>query len=484
MEQVATVEPAITDIKLDKWKLFDLVGYKCHHPEVKNFHNAEVDDPAVRVKVCTGPRRSTKSYSSSHDVFDQCLLPGKRIWIVGPNYSLAEKEFRYIHEALVLRRNAIGLPKPKVCLTNPRSGQLYIEWRHGTIVEGKSADNPQALLGEAVDRVIYSEAAQIKREIRERYVQPTTVTRRGIEIIPTTPDSAGEWVLELFEKGNDPYFPDINSFSWSVKANPIYNMDEYYRAMKFYGKHSPVFREQYLGEWVFYTGRVYYNFTEENNVIEPFDIPKSWPVIRSIDFGHRDPFVCLWGAVGPTGEIYIVKEYYNKEGPGIPEHANEIKRMSAGMSIQRSVGDPEARQSMHDLSLAGIPCSIADNNRQAGRMQVVDYIGQSENNSPPYPIRDLPIALSKKAWPKLYVFNTCKELIREAKYYRWKESKRYESDKERTEGDDHAMDAMRYLIMTRPSPEKVHKNVPFMSFAGQIKHNKSRGMGAGYAGRF
>ena len=119
MESTITTEPVVPVI--DKWKLFDLLGYKVHHGAVRNFHNS-----TARVKVCSAPRRSTKSYSAAKDALATVLMPNTRTWIVGPSYGLAEKEFRYIHEDLVLRRKEIGLPKPTICLTNARSGQLYI----------------------------------------------------------------------------------------------------------------------------------------------------------------------------------------------------------------------------------------------------------------------------------------------------------------------------------------------------------------------
>jgi phage terminase large subunit len=465
MEATANIEVAPRIDIRDKRKLWDALGYKAHHPEVERFHES-----SARIKVACGPRRSTKSYASAHDAIPMCCFPGRRIWIVGPNYTVAEKEFRYIHEKLVLKRNVIGLPKPKTCLTNPRSGQLYMKFDWGTIVEGKSADKPAGLLGEAVDYVIYSEAAQLQRQIRERYVQPTVVTRKGIEVIPTTPDQAGEWVLELFEKGNNPYYDDVESFHWDIRANPTFDVDEFNRAKKLYGENSPVFREQYLGEWVFYGGRVYHNWREDLHVIDPFDIPRSWPVIRAIDFGHRDPFVCLWGAVGPTGEIYIFREYYNRKGEWIKEHASEINRLSNKLNIRETVADPSAAQSIEDLSYEGIACNKAERDIAAGRLRVLQYLAPSEDNTPPFPFLNLPAALSRREWPKLYVFSTCKELRREMKYYRWREGRSIEGEKERTEGEDHAMDALRYLAMTRPAPLKMRSDIP----RGSWMHHKNR----------
>lgn len=448
-----------------KWKLFKTLGYNPTHPEVRRFH-----DSGAQIKVVTAARRGSKSWSASYDSLDTVLMPDTITWIVGPNYSLAEKEFRYIHQLLVLGRKKLGLPKPKICNNNVRSGNLYIKFAWGAEVICKSSDNPAALLGDAVDLVIYSEAAQQKREIRERYVQPTIITTRGREIVPTTPDQGGDWVHELFERGERADFPDIDSFHWDVRANPTYPVEEFNRAKKFYGANHPVFREQYLGEWVFHAGRVYPTFQPDTHIIKPFNIPKDWPVIRGVDFGHRDPFVCLMCAVGPSGELYFFDEYYNREGnKSTPEHASVINGMSKGYRIRQGVGDPSAKQGMEDLAREGVSLSPANNEKAAGRMRVNEYLAANSSGTPPYPLKDMPIAEAQKKWPKLYVFDTCKETIREFKYYRWREGRAVENDKEKTEGDDHAMDVLRYIVMTRPSPFKTQSLAPAGSFSRIMK---------------
>lgn len=461
---------------INRWKLYDILGYKVYHKNVKRFHNSE-----AQTKVCCAPARTTKSYSASHDVlpdiFDSALRKDLdfRVWIVGPSYTLAEKEFRYLHEALVIKGRNLGIPRPKVCLTNPRSGQLYMHFQvkddktkeiiWNCYIEGKSADRPESLLGEQVDIAIYSEGSQLPRGIRERYVRPRLITKKGREIVPTTPDSRGEWVRELYDAGFSDEFPEIESFTWDKSANPKYDDEEFQKAKRFYGEDSPVFREQYLGEWVYFGGLVYTTFSEKTHVIKPFEIPRNWNRIRAIDFGHRDPFVCLWAAVGPYNELYFYREYYCREGRSIREHASYIRGFSKEEKITETVGDPSSKQAIEDISFEGIPCDSANNDRQAGRMRVLEYMLPTEDGPAPYPLREEPRAVGKK-YPRYYIFDTCPEFIREHKFYRWKEGQSRENDKEKTEGDDHAMDTARYLCMTRPSPFKLKERVSPNSFAG------------------
>ena len=461
----------------NKFELFKLLGYEVTHPTVKAFHESD-----ARVKVAIAPRRGGKSYSSAHDMIPDILVPGTIHWIVGPNYSLAEKEFRVIHEKLVLNRDRLGLPKPRVCNTNVRSGSLYIKWGPpwNTIVEGKSADNPDGLLGEAVNTILYSEGAQLGRGIRERYTEPTLSTTKGREIIPTTPSVNAEWVHELYMKGIEGV-KGIDSFQWGVTGNPTYDLEEFEYRKQLLGEDNPAFKEQYLGEWVFYGGAVYPTFREDLHVIEPFNIPASWPRIRCIDFGHRDPFVCLWAAVGPQAELYFYREYYNREGTSIKQHATMIKGYSKDEKIKLTLADPSGKQMIEELAYEGIGCQPADNDKLSGRQRVLDYLLPTPDGVVPYPYRNMPMSEFRDKWPRCYFFNTMPEMIRELKYYRWKErpDKAWaEGEKEKTEGEDHACDCLRYLIKSRPNPfrpDKVIGGGSFWGYMNKMRANREQG---------
>ena len=458
-------------IKFKLWAL-EVLGYETHHPEVERFHAS-----SARIKVSCCPARSSKSYSAAHDVLADALIPGTRGWTVGPSYVLAEKEFRYIHERLVIEREKLGLDKPKTCLTNARSGNLLIEFPWGSIVEGKSADSPGSLLGEAIDWALYSEASQLDRKIRERYVRPRLVTKKGRELVPTTPDVKGIWVKDLYDMGLEGH-DRIESFNWDITANPLYDLEEFENAKRDYGEASPVFREQYLGEWVYYGGTVY-DFDPNVHVIPPFDIPPSWPRVRAIDPGHRDPFAVLWMAVGPQNELYLYQEYYSIEGLPISVHADKIKAMSTMGDVSprmRTIVDRSATQVMEDLAYEGIGGEASNSDRLAGRMRVQEYLLQSYEGVRPHNRE----GNDGFKWPKLYVFNTLTNFASEIQHYRWKEARQIESEKERTEGADHLMDLLRYLVMTRPAARPRKKLVHPESFNAIRDRIKRRERVAGY----
>lgn len=457
-----------------KQNIWDAVGYKPHHLEVERFHQS-----TSRTKVVVCPARSSKSYSSAKDLLPDLFVSNTRHWILGPSYSLAEKEFRYIHEDLMLLHSSMGLPKPTRKSVAPKSGGLFLEYGApwNVIIEGKTADNPQSLLGEKVNTILYSEAAQLPRLIYEKYAHPRTATTQGTERIATTPESKAEWVFELFEKGRAGH-PGIESFNWDVTANPEFPLDELEDARRRLGEDNPYFREQYLGEWVVYSGLVYPTFDKNAHVIEPFRIPDHWPRYRGIDFGSRDPFVCLWCAVGQHGELYFYREYYETQS-SIPtiEHARKIKEMSGAENIRMTVCDPAGKQLINDFMSHGIsPIKAGNNDRTAGRIRVMEYMQPVRNGAPPYS-RHAVRSNGRIMNPLLYIFNNCENLIQELKWYRWKESRGVESEKERTEGSDHAVDCMRYLCVEHPSPIKTRaKSTPY-SFDWWAKRNSNHANG-------
>lgn len=437
-----------------KRQIFEMMGYKIYHKEVQRFHDSD-----ARVKACWAPRRTTKSYSGAHDLLLLYLLPETITWIVAPSYEIGEKEFRVMHQRLVLEADKLGIDKPLRCYNSIRTGNLSIESKQKSIIRVKSAERPVSLLGEAVDGILYSEGAQLKRDIRERYTMQTTVTTAkergtGYEIIPTTPLGSAEWVHELCMEGQKSDNKRlIESFHWDYTANPKYDVQELENAKKTLGANSPAFREQYLGDWVFYGGSVYSNFNEDTHIIEPFEIPKHWHVVRAIDFGVRDPFVCLWGAIGPDSEIYLFDEYYFTEGGrSMKHHAQFIKEKSKNMKVIQTVADPSATQSIEDLNQEGVFAIPADNDHMSGRLRVMEYLTCTPDGPRPYPLRN---TKSKKNHPRMYIFKTMKDLLREFRYYRFKERRYVQSDKEVTLGDDHAMDCLRYLSMTRPAPFRL-----------------------------
>ena len=199
-------------------------------------------------------------------------------------------------------------------------------------------------------------------------------------------------------------------------------------------------------------GLVYPEFEESVHVIEPFEIPKEWQDAISIDPGLNNPLSAHWYAVDFDDNVYVVYEHY-EAGRDIDYHAEAIKRVCDKLGWKRdykgrvcALIDSAAKQK----TLSGVQ-SVAELFYERGILVNPDvekdlFSGIAQVKS--YLRRD-------NGLPNIYIFNCCTQLIREIKGYFWGNG-----DAPKKE-DDHALDEMRYYLMSRPKklPPKKEKSV-------------------------
>lgn len=173
------------------------------------------------------------------------------------------------------------------------------------------------------------------------------------------------------------------------------------------------------------------------HVVEPIAKPDpSWDLFRSVDYGYAAPMCCLWGARRPDGSILIYRELY---GPGMtaPVQAKRIGALSEGEMYKASVGDPSMwasnREGKREKSISqayrenGVALTKATNERVAG-WGLLHSLLDFDDERP----------------PMLTVTKDCPNLIRTLPDLVKDPNKPEDID---TDGDDHAPDAARYLVM-------------------------------------
>jgi hypothetical protein len=423
----------------------------CHDLELETneLQDKIVADPKRHV-IFRAARRVGKSFTAAKRHFPMSLTPKSIHWIVGPTYDLAHKEFRYWLDFLLKLQAKLGKKCIQSVFEQPASGQLSIKTSWGSLVLGKSAANPQSLLGEALDSALYAEAAQLTRDVRERYVRPALATKEGYETFATTPDSAGLWLyeLELMAAGLSDAWSIYNMPAWEC---PHYSQEEIADAKRELSEDA--FYEQYGGEWRFYTGRVYKIFKPDVHLVDPFTIPQSWEIGSGIDFGSRDPMVAEIAAKSPTGEVYFFGEYYEqRQELATQDHCAQIIRTEQQLGIKAGritrVADHHGlgRQLITDASRAGMPCiPCASKDRRARRDCAMSAFTPHDGEHP-YHARESGLPPGK--YPKVFIMKgRCPNLIRELQFLRWRDSDaKKEGAMNDTVGDDHAVDAMEYRL--------------------------------------
>jgi phage terminase large subunit len=272
-----------------------------------------------------------------------------------------------------------------------------------------------------------------------------TAEYRGKLWFTLTPVGGMSWTYEeLIEKA--PYDKDIYYIEVDSRENPYVPLDELESIARKLSQDELEMRLK--GKYIQFAGLVYKEFNKDVHVIPPFKIPSHYPKFRAIDHGiNRDhPTVCLWAAVGPNGELYVYDEYYQSDKT-IRENCESIRAITAGDRIIWTVIDPatEARDpqtgktNRNEYRDNGIPTRAERTDKNAGINKVQQML-----------LND-----TVTGRPQLYVFNTCYNIIREFSRYRWHQY-RGASDirsNDVVKIDDDGLDALRYLIMSKPRYE-------------------------------
>ncbi len=205
-------------------------------------------------------------------------------------------------------------------------------------------------------------------------------------------------------------------------------------------------------------GLVYPEFDESVHVIEPFDVPKEWQDTLSIDPGLHNPLSAHWYAVDYDGNVYVVAEHY-RAGEDVDFHARALHEISERLGWKR---DGKGRISVLIDSAAG-QRTLSSAKSVSELFYERDILVNPRVNKDVFGgiARVKSYLNSKNGLPNLYIFSCCTNMIREFKGYFWGSGESPEKK------DDHAMDELRYYLMTRPKNDPPEAD-------GVIKRDKDR----------
>lgn len=343
---------------LDQWALFDAVKFKPHVGQVKL-----LSDPA-RFQVASCGRRFGKSEVGGHKLLPEAFLTAtmqteleearkrREFWIVGPNYSDAEKEFRVLFNQL--KKQDVPFDRPGT-YNDPIGGSMHISLWGGTFqVHAKSAAHPESLVGEGLHGVVMAEAAKIKNRVWVKYVRPTLNDFKGWAFLSSTPEGKN-WFYDLWRQGQDPKFKSWSSHRMPAWVNPhVYPLgatDPGVKAIRqmlnvrdmvdadvaiangvdpevaelMMSMTEPAFNQEIAADFTEFVGRVFKDFNEEEHVADLAFNPE-WKTYAAVDYGFTNPNVWLLIQVDPFDEyINVLAEVY-EPGLGPDEFADEILR--------------------------------------------------------------------------------------------------------------------------------------------------------------
>jgi hypothetical protein len=415
-------------VGIDRQTLFNEIGYEPHTRAQMEIHTA-----TERFLIPCCGRRWGKSRSAGHWMTEQMFVPDSWHWIVGPTYTLGEKEFRVVWDDLFMK---MKLRHPKIRKGyNTRQGNMYIELPWNSHLEVKSADKPDdGLVGEGLHSAVMSEAAKHKMDTWTRYIEPALSDNRGAAIFPSTPEGFN-WYHGLFELGQDPQHGAYRSWHLPSWTNPIafpggFDDPEIQRIRQV---SSPQwFSQEYGANFTTFEGQIYDEF-DHNVHVKEFDYVPTWRNYWAIDFGFADPFVCLDIMVDPSDNVYVWREYYIRYMSTYEHgHALRTRQNPDGFHVNAMFADPAGADEIATLAMIIGP--MYGRSREVSWKQGVEAVKRQ-------------LRIGADGMPKLFIHPRCRNLIREIQALRIK--KAATDERNAREGqfdkDDHTCDALRYF---------------------------------------
>lgn len=459
------IKPVIRDVT------FKHANYKPHKYQ-RLVHQSE-----ARFRVAACGRRFGKSSLGGMDLVTEAYITnqmkpmlddmGKRreFWIIGPNYSDSEKEFRVAWNAL----NKLGLPFDKPgSYYNPNAGSMTISAFKGKyLINAKSAAHPESLVGEGLNGVIMAEAAKQKESTWLKYIRPMLSDFLGWALFTSTPEGRN-WFHEMWNRGQSIEHSDYESWRLQSWLNPyLYTELTKLRAVKnlqyllknrfqiteemkdkldidpeivslIIDLTEETFNQEIAAAFTDYVGLVFKDFDEEVHVQ---DLPfyEDWETVAAVDYGFRNPFVWLVLQINPAdGTVHVFDEYYER-GKTIDEIPQEL--------IQRRLTYSQIKDFYPD------PASPGDSAVLQDKLSIRPISGTGGEIS--FRIRAIRAALKVRnphlEWgspdrkPRLLVNRRCTQTIREFNAYRYPATKEESSNnppENPLKKDDHTMEAL------------------------------------------
>lgn len=207
------------------------------------------------------------------------------------------------------------------------------------------------------------------------------------------------------------------------------------------------------GDWNVLAGQYFAEYREKDHVVSPFPIPTWWRRFRAMDWGYNDPCAVLWFAVDGQGRAFVYRELYENRVLS-SDMAKRVRELSASERIAYTVASPDAWQERgmtgsadirgesiaEVFGNAGVPLLRADSARVSGWQRVREYLKPADDGR-----------------PRLQIFSSCKNLLRTLPLLVFDER---DAEDVSDTCEDHAPEALRYGLMSRPVGKEPPKEAP------------------------
>ena len=359
--------------------------------------------------------------------------------------------------------------------------------------------------GVQFDVIFIDEATQLKQE----WIEKICACVRGVNNFPKrvyytmNPGGASHgyfkrlFIDKAYEVGEH---PEEYSFIQSLVTDNKALMEADPEYIKMLEKLPPKLRDAWLnGRWDVFEGAFFEEFRQTpdpqkcheagitveealqehrwTHVIKPFDIPKSWKIYRSYDFGSSKPFSFGWWAVSEDNIAYRILEFYGCTGT-----PNEGVRWTPSEQFKKAAEIEREHPYLRGRKIQGVADpSIWDGSRGVAIIEEAEkqgiYFNKGVNDRIPgwMQVRER-MLFNERGEAMLYIFENCKDAIRTIPLMMFDDHKPEDLS---TEMEDHICDEIRYFAMCRPiAPrqiveQKIPMHDPLNQYIDKGTYNKA-----------
>ena len=256
-----------------------------------------VHDSPARYKVILAGRRWGKTECGIHTIETQALMIPGMYWWVGLSWRAAamKRAWRFLTDFAVLCWAAKYGTKSVNRREFINNVDKIIKLPNGSQIWQRSAENPDALVGDALHGVVMDEFPYMAEIVWEEKIRPACLDYRAWCIMIGTPNGEG-WHSKIWRTAKDR--PNWEQFHFTSYENPTIphaaeELDEDRKTMP-----DAKFRQEYLAEIVDSAGTVFHRLKEciDPTIILPGQPQPGRYYVAGIDFARVEDFsvMAIW----------------------------------------------------------------------------------------------------------------------------------------------------------------------------------------------
>jgi len=287
---------------------------------------AEIVTSPQRFKVAVCGRRFGKTHVAIRELAKAASKPNQEIYYVSPSYRMSKTiAWRKLKHKLQDLRWVAKINESELTLT----------LKNGSVISLKGADNYDSLRGIGLDYLVMDEFADIDPEAWYEVLRPALSDKQGKALFLGTPKGMN-WAYELFQM---PEEDPVNWASYQFTTIDGGNVTEEEIESARRDLDERTFRQEYLGTFETFSGRIYYAFDRKLNVITPEEINTS-VIYTGWDF-NIDPMSVVI-AVRRGDDLYVIDEI-RMFSSNTQEAVDEVKSRYPNSRVW-AFPDPASRQ--------------------------------------------------------------------------------------------------------------------------------------------